>query len=228
MRVMLSAHSASRGILVSDFDGTITRHDFYDLVCREYPEIAGDYWQQYEAGKLSHFEALRRIFGGIRAPEEEITVLLRAMQIAPRLAEAVTLLEKHGWKVIVASAGCGWYIQRLLEDAQVSLEVYANPGVYSPAKGLEMRLPDPSPVYSEQLGINKVAVLREAMRVSARVAFAGDGRPDLAPALLVEPELRFARRWLARKLTEIGEKFQSFESWVEIAQALAKPNGEQP
>ena len=40
----------SPGILVSDFDGTITTFDFYDLVSREFPEIAGSYWQQYEAG----------------------------------------------------------------------------------------------------------------------------------------------------------------------------------
>jgi 2-hydroxy-3-keto-5-methylthiopentenyl-1-phosphate phosphatase len=224
-----NANSAShQGILVSDFDGTMTQFDFYDLVSREFPEIAGNFWQQYEAGELTHFEALRRIFAGIRAPEENILAILRAMRIEPRLAEGVALLEQHGWKVIVASAGCQWYIQQLLAEARVSLEVHANPGAYSPAKGLEMRLPDPSPVFSAQLGINKVAVVREALRTSARVAFAGDGRPDLAPALLVAPDLRFARKWLARKMTEISERFQPFESWLEIAQALTQPNRKQP
>jgi 2-hydroxy-3-keto-5-methylthiopentenyl-1-phosphate phosphatase len=222
------ANSATPGILVSDFDGTITRYDFYDLVCREYPEIAGRFWQQYEAGELTHFEALRRIFAGIRAPEERILAILRAMQIEPRLAEAVALLEEHGWKVIVASAGCEWYIRRLLGDAQVSLEIHANPGTYSPAQGLAMQLPVSSPVFSEHLGINKVAVVQQALCASARVAFAGDGRPDLAPALLVKPKWRFAREWLARKLTEIGEEFQPFESWDEIARALTAPNWEQP
>ena len=181
-----------------------------------------------EDGELSHFEALRRIFAGIRAPEERILAILRAMRIEPRLAEAVALLEQYGWKIIIASAGCEWYIQRLLADVQVSLEVHANPGTYSPAKGLEMRLPTPSPVFSAHLGINKVSVVQQALRASVRVAFAGDGRPDLAPALLVQPKWRFARKWLARKLTEIGEEFQPFESWREIAQALTTPNREQP
>jgi 2-hydroxy-3-keto-5-methylthiopentenyl-1-phosphate phosphatase len=211
------------GILVSDFDGTMTRFDFYDLVSREFPQIAGSFWQQYEAGEISHFEALRRIFAGIRAPEEKILEITRAMRIEPRLAEAVALLQTQGWSVVVASAGCAWYIQRLLADANVSLEVQANPGSYSPSRGLEMRLPEPSPFFSAQLGVNKVAVVRDALRRSARVAFAGDGRPDLAPALLVRPELRFARKWLAKKLAEIGEDFQPFESWLEIARALTAP-----
>lgn len=225
---MQPGNAARPNILVSDFDGTITGYDFYDLVCREYPEIAGQFWQQYEAGELTHFEALRRIFAGLRAPEDEILAIIRSMRIEPRLAEAVALLEQHGWKTIVASAGCDWYIQKLLTEAHVSLEVHANPGSYSAATGLAMRLPTPSPAFSAELGINKVAVVRAALRASDRVAFAGDGRPDLAPALLVPPGFRFARKWLARKLTEIGEGFQPFESWLEIAHALTNPDRKQP
>src|SRR4051794_37677765 len=107
------------GILVSDFDGTMTRFDFYDLVSREFPDIAGKYWNQYEAGELSHFEALRLIFAGIRAPEATILEIVKGMQMEPRLAEAVALLEQNGWIVSVASAGCAWYIERLLGDANV-------------------------------------------------------------------------------------------------------------
>lgn len=217
------AHPSAGRILVSDFDGTLTRFDFYDLACRRHPEIAGDHWQRYEAGELSHFEALRRIFAGLRAPQEEIASILGSMQLEPRLAEAVGLLEGSGWKVVVASAGCDWYIRRLLAGAGVTLEVHANPGEYAPETGLAMRLPEPSPFFSAQLGVNKVAVVREALRSAGRVAFAGDGRPDLAPALLVPPELRFARSWLARKLEEIGEPFQRFDSWFEVARVLADP-----
>lgn len=213
--------TAPERILVSDFDGTITRFDFYDLVCREYPEIAGTHWQRYEAGELSHFEALRRIFSSIRASDQKIGEILRAMQIEPRLSEAVALLRQKSWNVVVASAGCAWYIDRLLSEAGVSLDIKANPGTYSPETGLAMSLPEPSPFFSEQLGVNKVAVVREALRVSDTVAFAGDGRPDLAPALLVRPELRFARKWLAKKLSEIGEAYRPFDTWMEVAQALA-------
>jgi 2-hydroxy-3-keto-5-methylthiopentenyl-1-phosphate phosphatase len=52
------------------------------------------------------------------------------------------------------------------------------------------------------------------------VAFAGDGRPDLAPALLAPPERRFARRTLARLLTERDEAFQSFDNWSDVVDKL--------
>ena len=206
-----------RSILVSDFDGTMTRFDFYDLVCREFPDIAGTFWQQYERGEVTHFEALRSIFAGIRAPESRLLSIIDAMQIDPGLPKAVKALGTHGWDVVVASAGCDWYIKRLLQGQGVSLAVHANPGDFFPDRGLVMSLPPPSPFFSAELGVNKVAVVREAIRQNDRVAFAGDGRPDLAPALLVPPERRFAKSWLAKKLHEIGEDFRPFDEWHEVA-----------
>ncbi|MBF0478861.1 MAG: HAD-IB family phosphatase [Candidatus Omnitrophica bacterium] len=211
-----------RHILISDFDGTMTKYDFYDLVCAEFPEIAGTYWHQYEEGKITHFEALRSIFAGIRADESRLLKIIEKMQIEPKLLACVADLHKSGWEITVASAGCDWYIKRLLKTAQVSINVYANPGEFYPDKGLLMRLPERSPFFSPDLGVNKVAVVRDALNRSNVVAFAGDGRPDLAPALLVPAKRRFAKSWLAQKLKEIGEDFQPFIQWSEVAQQLQK------
>ena len=209
-----------RNILVSDFDGTMTRFDFYDLVCREFPQIAGGFWTQYERGEITHFEALRSIFAGIRAPESRLLSIIEMMQIDPCLPQAVRDLGTRGWDVVVASAGCDWYIKRLLAAQGVALTVHANPGEFFADQGLVMRLPPPSPFFSAELGVNKVAVVREALKHSDRVAFAGDGRPDLAAALLVAPQRRFAKSWLAKKLQEIGEEFQPFDAWHEVAGKL--------
>ncbi|MBF0485283.1 MAG: HAD-IB family phosphatase [Candidatus Omnitrophica bacterium] len=210
------------GILVTDFDGTMTRFDFYDLVCQAFPQIAGDFWPRYEQGELTHFEALRLIFGGIRASEHDILEIVNSMQIEPKLADAVKDLSAKGWSVVVASAGCDWYIRRLLKNSHVDITVHANPGEFSSQKGLVMRLPEASPFFSADLGVNKVFVVKDALQRSAKVAFAGDGRPDLAPALLVSPERRFAKSWLAKKLHEIGESFVPFDHWDEVARALLK------
>jgi 2-hydroxy-3-keto-5-methylthiopentenyl-1-phosphate phosphatase len=48
-----------------------------------------------------------------------------------------------------------------------------------------------------------------ALRAAEVVAFAGDGPPDLEPALRVRPDLRFARG-LAEALRVRGEAFQPF------------------
>ena len=213
-------------ILVSDFDGTITKYDFYDLVCREYPEVLeGKHWQHYEEGRITHFEALRRIFAAIRVPEEQLLAIVNRMEIDPSFNAAVARLRSCGWRVVIASAGCRWYVGRLLADAGVDLEVHANPGFFSADKGLVLSVPRESPYYCADLGINKAAVVRAALHHVETVAFAGDGRPDLAPALLVPAERRFAKSWLARKLREIGEGFRPFETWSQIVEALVQECG---
>jgi 2,3-diketo-5-methylthio-1-phosphopentane phosphatase len=208
-------------ILVSDFDSTFTRLDFYDLVRKRWPPPpTSDPWERYVAGKITHFDALAEIFAGIRATEAELAALAREMDLDPAAAVAVRKLEDTGWEVIVASAGCSWYIDRLLGSAGISLKVHASPGVFHPETGLRMTPPESSPFLNRETGIDKVAILEDAIERADVVAFAGDGRPDLAPALLVAPERRFARGWLAGELVGRGEGFQSFDRWSEIAQKL--------
>jgi 2-hydroxy-3-keto-5-methylthiopentenyl-1-phosphate phosphatase len=160
------------------------------------------------------------MFAVIRTDESKLLGIIARMEIEPRLGELIGKLERAGWDVVVASAGCDWYIRKLLAQSGVALTVHANPGEFSAERGLEMRVPEGSPFVSPELGVNKVAVVRDALKRSTRVAFAGDGRPDLAPALLVPPQRRFAKSWLAKKLHEIGEGFRPFDRWAEVADAL--------
>lgn len=84
-----------------------------------------------------------------------------------------------------------------------------------------MKPPLHSPFYTSATGIDKAAVVLHYLAQDIEVAFAGDGRPDLAPALLVLPEHRFARGWLAEELERIREPFVRFEHWGEIVDRLS-------
>jgi 2,3-diketo-5-methylthio-1-phosphopentane phosphatase len=210
-------------ILVSDFDGTLTRYDFFDLVRKRWPfPPEDDPWEKFVAGEITHFQALAEIFAGIRTSEANLQELADSAGIDPSFAKSVQALQHRGWEIVIASAGCDWYINFLLRKAGVSVSVHANPGVFDPQRGLQMSLPKPSPFFSATKGVNKAAIVQDALKRSPRVAFAGDGRPDLRPALLVPPQLRFARGWLAETLKERGEKFHPFERWSEIADELQK------
>ncbi len=210
-----------RGTLVSDFDGTLTRHDFFRLALeRLTPPEVPDYWLDYRAGRLTHFEAMRSYYASIRATEAETLGVVEALELQPELAAWVERLGEAGWRVVVASAGCEWYIRRLMERNGVELEVHANPGRFVEGRGLLMELPVNSPYFSPSHGIDKAAVVRSAQRSGRRVAFAGDGYPDLAAARLASPELRFASASLAVALEKEGLAFRRFERWAEVAQAL--------
>jgi len=204
----------------------MTRHDFYRIaLARLVPPETPDYWEDYLAGRLTHFEALRRIFEHIRVDEREMLAAAEAMEIDPALGQAITSLQQAGWGIIVASAGCDWYIKRLLAGQGVEVTVHSNPGTYDPAHGLLLSLPTDSPYFSPATGIDKEAVVRDAVANHDCVAFAGDGRPDLPAAMLVPPERRFARGWLAEYLSAEGIPFRSFERWSEIAEMLLAGGG---
>jgi 2,3-diketo-5-methylthio-1-phosphopentane phosphatase len=211
--------------LVTDFDGTLTEQDFYELVRSQVlPKDVPDYWKDYFAGSTTHFEALAAYFAAIRSDEDTLLRLADSMGLDEGLSESVALLERHGWGVTVASAGCRWYIDYLLKQAGVILEVYSNPGEFRGDEGLIMKRDRSSPFYSESVGVDKAAIVRDALARFDCVAYAGDGKPDLESALLVEPRYRFARGWLARHLEKEGIAFRGFGRWSEVAGMLV--NGE--
>ncbi len=217
---------AGARVLISDFDGTITRHDFYSRLVEMLLSPADlEPWHRYTAGEISHFEALRRIFGRIRADEAALDAVMQDMAIDPALGTAVGRLHAAGWEVVVVSNGCRWYIDRLLARAGVAVTVFSNPGHFDPARGLTLEPPSDSPYFDPETGISKRAVVEDRLRHGATVAFAGDGRPDVAPALQVPAERRFARGWLADHLEAEGHAFVRYEAWSEIAHQLVSRAG---
>jgi HAD superfamily phosphoserine phosphatase-like hydrolase len=210
-----------RRVLVTDFDGTMTRYDFYRLaLARLVPAETPDFWEDYLAGRMTHFQALQAIFARIRGSEDDLLDTARAMEPGTDLHIAVTRLEDAGWEIVIASAGCAWYIERLLAERNVAVTLHANPGTYVPEAGLLMSLPVDSPYFTPTTGIDKVAVVRDAVESGACVAFAGDGKPDMPAALLVPSERRFARGWLADQFTADGVPFHPFAQWSEVAEML--------
>jgi 2-hydroxy-3-keto-5-methylthiopentenyl-1-phosphate phosphatase len=209
-------------VLVSDFDGTMTRRDYYEIVMdRLLPPDAPDFFGEYRAGQRTLFEALRDIFAYVPAGEETFARLTRESGLDPELKRGVSALRDAGWEVVVVSAGCRWYIDRLLAGAGVDVAVYANPGRIRADGRLLMEWPADSPFQSPNTGIGKAAAVRSFLGAGRTVAYAGDSIPDLEAALLVPPSLRFARAQLAEQLRERGEGFRPFGRWVEIAEELA-------
>jgi 2,3-diketo-5-methylthio-1-phosphopentane phosphatase len=211
-----------RKIFVSDYDGTITNKDIYSLIAEHYvPADTPDYFAQYVKGRITHFEAMSAYFAFVPTEEQQLEGLLEAAEADPDLGVSAALLQRAGWELLVVSAGSSWYVERVLRRAGVAATVYSNPGRLEKGRGLVLeRLDTSSPYYSASMGVDKSAVVRDALHAAQTVAFAGDGPPDLPPALLVRPELRFARGFLADALRQRGEAFRPFSRWSEIVRDL--------
>jgi 2-hydroxy-3-keto-5-methylthiopentenyl-1-phosphate phosphatase len=211
---------ARKKILVSDFDGTMTERDFFRVALSRLPPGAAAPWECYEQGLTSHFAALAEIFSGLRVDQREFDALLTEMRVESDLAKTLDRLRQAGWSLVIASAGCVFYIERILHLTGIKAVIHANPGDFIPGQGLIMKPPLQSPFFAAETGIDKAAIVRHNLEQGLDTAFAGDGRPDLAPALLVLPERRFARGWLADELEGRGEPFVRFDRWRDIASRL--------
>jgi 2,3-diketo-5-methylthio-1-phosphopentane phosphatase len=207
--------------LVTDFDGTVTRNDFFRLVVEQLaPGGMDQFWQGYLDDRYTHFEALQGIFASIRVPEQRLLDLVAQVHAEPDMADRVERLRRAGWEVVVASAGCGWYIERTLARLGVQLEVHSNPGTFDPERGLQMHRPIHSPYYSPTHGIDKAAIVRAGLARGQVVAFAGDGFPDLPAARLVPQTHRFARHDLRSAMQRERLPFVPFERWGEVSEHL--------
>lgn len=216
-----------RSILITDFDGTLCRQDFYQLVVAHLlPPHVPNYWQDYLDQKLTHFEVLKNYFAEIRCSEAEVDQVLDRMELEPELPTLLSRLREADWEVVVASAGCAWYINKLLSHFEKPLAIHANPGRFVEGQGLLMSLPHGQAFFSPINGIDKVAVVKAAIAQAGQnnVAYAGDGLTDVIPALLVNENHRYARGELARVLTKRKRQFHSFEHWREVAESLLSQN----
>lgn len=213
----------NKSALVSDFDGTITEVDFYALIAQRHMQNGDpDYFGQYREGRLSHVQAMQSYFQHAPSDPDAPEKLLRDTRPDPDLRAACDGLERGGWDLIIVSAGSSWYIERILSRLGIHATVHSNPGEIVPGGGLQLTPAFSSPFFSEDVGVDKEAVVRDALKNYSQVAFAGDGPPDLAPALLVAPMFRFARGHLANALSARGEGYRSFTRWAEIAASLAR------
>lgn len=220
-----------RSILITDFDGTLCRQDFYQLVVAHLlPASVPNYWQDYLDQKLTHFEVLRSYFAEIRCSEAEVDHILNRMELEPELPALLKRLDEADWDVVIASAGCAWYIHKLLGHLEKLPPIHANPGKFVEGQGLLMAMPHGAQFFSPINGVDKLAITKAAIAQvgKGRVAYAGDGFTDIVPSLLVSEQHRFARSDLAKALTEKKQKYHEFERWAEVAERLLLTATAQP
>lgn len=210
-------------VLVTDFDGTMTAVDFFDVVLAHVPtDTMPDYWGQCVAGELTHVAALNGIFQ--HAPRDRATLAgwLPETQLDPATSAAIATLKSHGWSVLVVSAGSVWYIEKILSAVIEEIDIIANPGGYEEETGLWMGWPPSElPWHHAHFGVDKAEILRWLIVAGKSVAFAGDGRPDLTAARVPGVRSIFAKSWLADQLEAEHIPFTPFQHWSEIAGHLA-------
>lgn len=211
-------------VLITDFDGTIIKNDFFWYIIEKLmTEEDVQPWKDYQAGKITHFEALNKIFEKIHINEEDLHKLILELPVEDCFTELVDFCNKNDIDIYIVSAGADYYINVILNFLGVknSVNLIANESTYSQKDGLQMiKMPDDSVFYSENYGISKEAVMKFLKSKYELTIFAGDGTPDYNAALFAD--IVFARGTLLELCKEHNIDCTELDSYCKVFNYLKK------
>jgi 2,3-diketo-5-methylthio-1-phosphopentane phosphatase len=214
-------------VLISDFDGTISKKDFFNMVIeRLLAKEDIKPWRDYLAGKITHAEALNRIFSRVRLPQNELDDFIQSIEIDENFPETLELCKRLEIPVYICSAGMDYYILKRIPRCieKYNVTVIANKGEYSPSAGFKLTTPpENSPYYGKNIGIAKEAVVEDFKKQGYTAIFAGDGMPDIKAA--ASADIVFARDALLNLCGQKNIKTLKFDGFEDIINCIRKLYG---
>jgi len=210
-----------RFIFVSDFDGTLTAKDFYQMIIDDYiGEVGQELYKAWRRKEYKDKDFLAQIYRSIGRDEDEILEDILKIEWDEHASEVIQKIKDSGGEFAILSAGTSYYIDRLLEAKKISdLKVYSNPGYYQD-RGIHLKPDESSPYYSDVYGIDKAKVVKAFKEQYEKVYFAGDSAPDIEPAKLAD--LVFAKGTLQEMLREQDIPFIPINHFGEVEDELIR------
>lgn len=209
-------------VLISDFDGTISKKDFFWYAVNELlkPEDITP-WNDYLEKKITHIEALSKIFSKIKLNEKEFKEFVLTLPIEECFVETANYCSKNNIGFYIISAGADLYIKIILEHLKVSnlVTLISNKSSYTFQKGLFIHIPDKNnKFYSYNYGVDKRHAVKSIIKDYNYSIFAGDGRPDFDAAK--ETDKIFARETLLDLCRKNNIEATEFKNYCEILEYL--------
>ena len=205
-------------VLVTDFDGTIIKKDFfYHIIDKYMSEEDIQPWNDYLAKKITHFDALNAIFQKLHLSLDELHKTILEIPVEDCFTELVDFCNDNSVDIYVVSAGADYYINYILETMGIkdSVKLIANESTYATEQGLNMtKLSGDSLFYSDNYGIDKEAVIKYLKTKYDLTIFAGDGNPDFKAARLAD--VVFARGTLKELCERNNVEFIELDSYCRI------------
>jgi len=209
-------------VLATDFDGTVIQRDFFwHIIDRILTEEDIEPWRDYEADRITHFDALNLIFQKIHVSTEELHKLIYEIPIEECFADTMRVCKEKSIPVYIISAGADYYIRLILDALGIkdSINIISNESKYNKEDGLVMnKLPETSVFYSENYGIDKAGVIKFLKSKYEKVIFAGDGVPDFPAA--EHADVVFARGALLELCSKNNLETYSLDSYCNVLEYL--------
>ncbi|MFN7250243.1 MAG: MtnX-like HAD-IB family phosphatase [Anaerobacillus sp.] len=199
---------------VSDFDGTISKQDFYWLVINKYFPEGQKLFDKWKRAELLDIDFLSEVFASIHQDEDQIIADILSIPIDEHVPSFIKKVQESNGDFFVLSAGTDYYIYHILKKYGIhNVKVFSNEG-YFHEKNVLMNIDENHRHYSKRYGIDKSKVILELKEQYEHVYFAGDSEPDSHPA--AHADVTFAKDALQDILKEKQIPFVAVETFAEI------------
>jgi len=202
-------------VFISDFDGTLTKKDFYLILSEAYyKEELKPLFKKWKNKEMKDREYLGYVFNHVKRNEAQLDEDILNITLDPFAKDFIEKVKAAGGDFIIISAGTSYYIDKVLEKNNIKgVDVYSNKGVFKD-NGIYFDLDENSEFYSDSCGIDKLSVALKLRKKYKKIIYAGDSGPDLAPALI--SDLVFAKSSLVNLLEDKKKEFIKFENFSQV------------
>ena len=211
-------------VLISDFDGTISKKDFFHMVIGELLKDKQNMlkpWEDYLAGKIKHIDALSGIFSRIHLSQEELDKFISTIEIDKYFYDTAQFCFDNKIPFYICSAGTNYYIKKRIpvELKKYNIVLISNDAEYSPETGMKLIAPsEDSYYYNENTGVSKQAIVKKFKDDGFVTVYAGDGKPDLKSARIAD--VVFAKDLLLDLCKKENIKTEKFDTFNDILSFL--------
>ena len=203
---------------VSDFDGTISKQDFYRLVMDQYFPEGESLFKKWKKEEILDIDFLATVFTSINQNEEQIIQDILNIPIDECVPSFIQDVQREGGDFYILSAGTDYYIHHILKNHGIeNVEVFSNEG-YFKDKNIHLNIDESHVHFSKRYGIDKSKVIQNLKEKYDVIYFAGDSEPDSHPAHYAD--VTYAKADLQKLLKEKGIPFVAVDSFKEIATDL--------
>ena len=207
-------------VLISDFDGTISKKDFFYMVIETLLKDKKNAlvpWHDYLNGKIKHIDALTGIFSQIHLTQQELDEFISTIEVDSYFYDTAKYCMDKNIPFYICSAGTNYYIKKRIFDSlqKYNITLISNDATYSQQDGMKLVAPpETSPYYNANTGISKQAIVQKLKDEGFFTIYAGDGKPDFKSAQIAD--VVFAKDMLLELCRQKSIETKPFKNFNDI------------
>lgn len=208
-------------IIVSDFDGTITKTDTLSKFLEDYADAKWlDIENDWRDGKFGSQECLIRQFALVpNLTPQLVSDFLDTMEIDEGFSLFAKNAKAQCIPIVILSDGLDYFINKILEKNNIDyINVITNHAYFDDWGKFIIEFPNDSRHCTNNAGTCKCKVVRNLKKRYKKVVYIGDGASDFCVSK--EPDVVYAKAGLAEYCRNNNLSFTPYKTYKDIKKHL--------